>query len=87
LAAIADIGLFVAASTQLYGSGCRSIHSPRQLFDAEWGLLDDTRHTVSPTSPAISNPPVPGGLIPVSRSPAKAWVDNPNIDTARAPIL
>ena len=30
----------------------------RQLLDAERGLSDDTRQTVSPTSSAISNPPV-----------------------------
>jgi hypothetical protein len=29
-----------------------------QLLDAERGLSDDTRQTVSPTSSAISNPPV-----------------------------
>jgi hypothetical protein len=37
---------------------CRSIRRPRQSLDAEWGLFDDTRQTVSPTSSAISNPPV-----------------------------
>ena len=36
-----------------------AVRSPdRQLLDAEWGLFDDTRHTVFPTSSAISNPPV-----------------------------
>src|SRR6267143_4580941 len=36
---------------------CHSIACYPQLLDAEWGLFDDTRHTVSPRSSATSNPP------------------------------
>jgi hypothetical protein len=38
-----------------------------QLFEAEWGLLDDTRQTVFPTSSAISNPPLRSTAKPTGR--------------------
>jgi hypothetical protein len=47
-----DKDLERAVSSQLRAR-CRSMAGHRQL-----GLFDDTRHTVSPTSSAISNPPV-----------------------------
>ena len=47
-----DKDLERAVSSQLRAR-CRSMACHRQL-----GLFDDTRHTVSPTSSAISNPPV-----------------------------
>jgi hypothetical protein len=37
--------------------GAMPSDSHRQWLDAEWGLFDDTRHTVSPRSSAISSPP------------------------------
>jgi hypothetical protein len=57
----------VAAVLSIVWKRWRSICPSRQLSDAERGLFDDTRHTVSPTSSAISNPPVRSTARPTGR--------------------
>jgi hypothetical protein len=47
---------FYGRATPKVAAGAMPFDRP-QLFDAEWGLFDDTRHTVSPTSSAINSPP------------------------------